>query len=99
MRRVLLFGSLLLVAAALGCASAPLKTEASTSGIRAAEEVGAKDVPQAKLHLELAKESLDRATKLWRSCSPARSPRSRRPRRPWRRFVSSSWPTRRGFYE
>ena len=65
MRRFLLFGSLLLVAAAVGCAGAPLKTEASTSGIRAAEEVGAKDVPQAKLHLQLAKESLERATKLY----------------------------------
>jgi type IV pilus biogenesis protein CpaD/CtpE len=42
-----------------GCASAPpLRTEASTSGIRAAEEVGAAKVPQASLHLQLAKEEL-----------------------------------------
>jgi hypothetical protein len=49
---------------AIGCASAPLKTEASTSGIRAAEEVGAADVPQASLHLQLAKEELARAKSL-----------------------------------
>lgn len=48
-----------------GCASnAPLKTEASTSGIRAAEEVGADKVPQASLHLQLAKEELQLAEQL-----------------------------------
>jgi hypothetical protein len=49
---------------AAGCASTPLKTEASTSGIRAAEEVGAAGVPQASLHLQLAKEELGRAKSL-----------------------------------
>ncbi|MCK9392660.1 MAG: hypothetical protein M0Q01_13965 [Syntrophales bacterium] len=44
-----------------GCSSAPLKTEASTSGIRAAEEAGAAKVPQASLHLQLAKEELELA--------------------------------------
>ena len=45
-----------------GCASdKPLRTEASTSGIRAAEEVGAAKVPQASLHLQLAKEELELA--------------------------------------
>jgi regulator of protease activity HflC (stomatin/prohibitin superfamily) len=45
-----------------GCASAPpLRTEASTSGIRAAEEAGAVNVPQASLHLQLAKEELELA--------------------------------------
>lgn len=49
----------------LGCASGPpLKTEPSTSGIRAAEEVGAAEVPKAALHLQLAKEELARAEKL-----------------------------------
>jgi len=49
-------------AIAAGCASAPpLRTEASTSGIRAAEEVGAAKVPQASLHLQLAKEELELA--------------------------------------
>jgi outer membrane murein-binding lipoprotein Lpp len=45
-----------------GCANAPpLRTEASTSGIRAAEEAGAAKVPQASLHLQLAKEELELA--------------------------------------
>ena len=46
-----------------GCANtpAPLRTEASTSGIRAAEEAGAANVPQASLHLQLAKEELELA--------------------------------------
>ena len=49
-------------AIAAGCASdPPLRTEASTSGIRAAEEVGAAKVPQASLHLQLAKEELELA--------------------------------------
>ena len=46
---------------AAGCTSAPLRTEASTSGIRAAEEAGAAKVPQASLHLQLAKEELELA--------------------------------------
>jgi hypothetical protein len=49
---------------AAGCASVPLRTETSTSGIRAAEEVGAAKVPQAALHLQLAREELDRSEKL-----------------------------------
>jgi hypothetical protein len=52
-------------AVAVGCASTPpLRTEASTSGIRAAEEVGAAKVPQASLHLQLAKEELENAKSL-----------------------------------
>lgn len=47
-----------------GCASVPLNTETSTSGIRAAEEAGAAKVPQASLHLQLAKEELESARKL-----------------------------------
>ncbi len=45
----------------VGCASTPLHTEASTSGIRAAEEVGADKVPEAALHLQLAKEELEQS--------------------------------------
>lgn len=48
----------------MGCASAPLRTEASTSGIRAAEEVGAGQVPRAALHLQLAREELVKAKAL-----------------------------------
>jgi len=47
-----------------GCTNAPLRTEASTSGIRAAEEAGAAKVPQASLHLQLAKEELEKAKQL-----------------------------------
>ena len=52
-------------AMAVGCASTPpLRTEASSSGIRAAEEVCAAKVPQASLHLQLAKEELENAKAL-----------------------------------
>jgi len=44
-----------------GCTTAPLRTEASTSGIRTAEEAGAANVPQAALYLQLAKEELELA--------------------------------------
>ncbi len=47
-----------------GCSHAPLRSEASTSAIRAAEEVGAAKVPQAALHLQLAKEELGKAQHL-----------------------------------
>lgn len=57
--------AVVVIAIAAGCASTvPLRTEASTSGIRAAEEVGAAKVPQASLHLQLAKEELELAKKL-----------------------------------
>jgi regulator of protease activity HflC (stomatin/prohibitin superfamily) len=51
------------IAIVVGCATAPapLRTEASTSGISAAEEAGATKVPQASLHLQLAKEELELA--------------------------------------
>jgi hypothetical protein len=51
------------IAIVAGCATAPptRTTEASTSGIRAAEEVGATKVPRAALHLQLAKEELGHA--------------------------------------
>ena len=52
------------IAITAGCTSAPLRTESSTSGIRAAEEAGAGKVPQASLHLQLAKEELARAKEL-----------------------------------
>jgi len=59
---ILVFAGVLGVSSIVsGCASAPLHTETSTSGIRAAEEVGAPKVPGAALHLQLAKEELERA--------------------------------------
>ena len=63
-RIVMLAAAFAATVVAAGCASTPLKTDASTSGIRAAEEVGAADVPQASLHLQLAKEELARAKSL-----------------------------------
>lgn len=67
MKYVLTTGCLLLVLAAVGCSGSdgpPLRTESSTSAIRAAEEVGASGLPRASLHLQLAKEELARAESL-----------------------------------
>lgn len=52
-----------LFAAALmvGCSTTPLKTESTTSGISTAEAVGAENVPEASLLLQLAKEELEMA--------------------------------------
>lgn len=47
-----------------GCANAPLRTEASTAGIRTAEEAGAAKVPQASLNLQLAREEQEAAKNL-----------------------------------
>ena len=63
--RIMLFGAAIAATTAFaGCANVPLRTEASTSGIRTAEEAGAANVPQASLHLQLAKEELE-AAKNW----------------------------------
>jgi hypothetical protein len=60
-----LLAFMLLTTATIGaCATVPLKSESSTSEIRAAEEVGAHQVPQAALHLQLAKEELASAEAL-----------------------------------
>jgi len=48
-----------------GCGgSEPLRSENTTSGIRAAEELGAHQSPRASLHLQLAKEELGHAEAL-----------------------------------
>src|SRR5476651_801104 len=49
----------------IGCASAvpAEKISATESSIRAAEEVGATNVPQASLHLQMAKEETEHAQK------------------------------------
>ena len=60
-------GTFLLAAAFAGCASGPafnMSSEKSTSAIRGAEEVGASKTPNAALHLQLAKEELNRAKEL-----------------------------------
>lgn len=57
----MLAGAVVAIVIVAGCAGAPLRTQASTSGIRAAEEAGAAKLPQASLHLQLAKEELAHA--------------------------------------
>ena len=55
---------ILLTAAVAGCASGPAfnhSSAASKSAIRAADEVGAGELPSAALYLQLAKEELERA--------------------------------------
>ena len=68
MRRTAYLVKSLLVAGLLaGCASAPPpieRMESSTAAIRAAAEVGAAQVPQAALHLQLAKEQSEHAREL-----------------------------------
>jgi hypothetical protein len=63
-RSLIVAGAVAATAFAVGCATVPLHSERSTSGIRAAEEVGASQVPQAALHLQLAKEELHKAKAL-----------------------------------
>ena len=61
----MLAGSVLFAAVIAGCGSSPaVDKEASTSAIRAAEEVGAPSVPSASLYLQLAKEELENAKAL-----------------------------------
>jgi regulator of protease activity HflC (stomatin/prohibitin superfamily) len=58
----MLAGSVLFAAVIAGCGSSPaVDKEASTSAIRAAEEVGASNIPSASLYLQLAKEELENA--------------------------------------
>lgn len=61
---IMLFSVAVAATTIAGCASAPLRTEASTSGIRTAEEAGAAKVPQASLHLQLAREEQEQAKAL-----------------------------------
>jgi hypothetical protein len=56
-----------IAALGFGCAGGTLPTEqlASTeASVRAAQELGAQNVPRAELHLRLAKEQVERAHKL-----------------------------------
>lgn len=52
---------------AIACGSSPQPTErlvSAKAAVRAAKEVGAKDVPQAQLHTQLAEEQVQQAQKL-----------------------------------
>jgi len=67
MRRI---GMTMLFALAAACASAPAPTDrvaSSQASIRAAEEMGAHNVPTAALHLQLANEELDQSRQLIRA--------------------------------
>jgi hypothetical protein len=65
MNIAMLAGGVLLLATIAGCGSTPaVNKEPSTSAIRAAEEVGASNVPSASLYLQLAKEELENAKNL-----------------------------------
>jgi len=58
-----------------GCASTPVPAEkmaSSQAAIRASEEAGAKQVPSAALHMQLAREQMEQAT--WTRPSPVASP-------------------------
>ena len=62
LNKAMLAASVLFAAVIAGCASTPaVDKEGSTSAIRAAEEVGASNVPTASLYLQLAKEELENA--------------------------------------
>jgi len=59
-----------------GCASHPAptaKAASSEAAVRAAEETGGRDVPQAALHLKLAQEQLERAKALLRDIENQRA--------------------------
>jgi hypothetical protein len=62
--------ALLAVLASSGCAAAPVPAErlaSAEAGIRAATEVGAEAVPQAALHLKLARDQVELARTLIKS--------------------------------
>lgn len=57
----------IILVALLGCASTPVPADRmaqSQASLRAAEEVGAKNVPPAALHLQLAQEQMEQGKQL-----------------------------------
>jgi regulator of protease activity HflC (stomatin/prohibitin superfamily) len=63
MHIAIIAGCVLIAISIVGCGSSPevINKEASTSAIRAAQEVGASSIPSASLYLQLAKEELANA--------------------------------------
>lgn len=62
--------------AVAGCASHPAPTEqvaSSLAAVRGAEEVGARNVPEAALHLKLAEEQIEQAKRLMADGDNARA--------------------------
>jgi hypothetical protein len=68
--------ALLVIAAASGCASHPAPTEqvaSSLAAVRGADEVGARQVPEAALHLKLAEEQIEKSKQLMNDGENARA--------------------------
>jgi hypothetical protein len=63
MKIAMLAGSFIFGLLVIGCGNSPavIDKETTTSSIRAAEEVGASDISNASLYLQLAKEELEKA--------------------------------------
>jgi hypothetical protein len=63
MKMAMLAGSFIFGLLVIGCGNSPavIDKETTTSSIRAAEEVGASDISNASLYLQLAKEELEKA--------------------------------------
>ena len=67
MKAIGMIGVLCATLLSLGCAGAPKPTDQlvrTEAALRAAEEVGVSDAPQAQLHRTLAQEQLEKAKKL-----------------------------------
>jgi hypothetical protein len=64
MRPTLLSLSLVLTGLSCATVSSTERLEASAAAIRSAEEIGAQKIPQANLHLQLAKEQSQHAKKI-----------------------------------
>lgn len=67
MKYTIAFAGALVALAAIGCGGAAVPHDqlaSSQAAVRAAEEVGASNLPQAELHLKYAKDQIDRAQAL-----------------------------------
>jgi hypothetical protein len=64
MRHELVLLSIALTGIACATTSSTERLEASAAAIRSAEEIGAQNIPQANLHLQLAKEQSQHAKQL-----------------------------------
>jgi len=62
--KMMTMGVLALSAACAGTAAPTERLATTTASVRAAQEVGANNVPNAELHLRLAQEQIDKARKL-----------------------------------
>ena len=63
-KKMLMAAALLSVTACSAIQIPPERLERNEAGIRSAEELGAQNVPEAKLHLQMAKDETEQAKKL-----------------------------------